>query len=125
MMTAVQGGQSFSDAAKVAGVVPRLSPLVTRSQGSPDMPPQLQRVLFGMKQGEATMIEIPEGFIVGQLTEIVKPDAAADKVGYDQARTAITRSLSNDMAAVFVDAVRARAKPQINQANFDSVVQPR
>jgi peptidyl-prolyl cis-trans isomerase D len=55
----------------------------------------------------------------------VPPDAAADKAGYDQARAAITRSLGNDMATVFVDAVRQRANPRINQANFDSVVQPR
>ena len=59
------------------------------------------------------------------MTEIVTPDAAVDKAGYEQAREAITRSLSNDAATVFIDAVRARAKPQINQANFDSVVQPR
>jgi peptidyl-prolyl cis-trans isomerase D len=124
MMVAVQGGTSFSDAATVAGVTPKLSPLVTRSQGSADMPPELQRVLFGMKKGEATMVETPDGFVVAQLAEIVRPDANADKPGYDQARSAITKSIDNDMAAVFVDAVRRRAKPQINQQGFDSVVQP-
>jgi peptidyl-prolyl cis-trans isomerase D len=124
MMAAVQGGTPFSDAATVAGVTPKLSPLVTRGQGSPEIPSELQRVLFGMKKGEATMVETPEGFVVGQLAEIAKPDAAADKAGYDQARAAITKSISNDLAAVFVDAVRRRAKPQTNQAAFDSVVQP-
>ena len=125
MMTEVQGGASFSGAARLAGVMPRLSPLVTRSTPDAGIPGELQRVLFGMKKGETTMVETPEGFVVGQLTEIVTPDAAVDKAGYEQAREAITRSLSNDVATVFVDAVRARAKPQINQANFDSVVQPR
>jgi peptidyl-prolyl cis-trans isomerase D len=124
MMAAVQGGTPFSDAATVAGVTPKLSPLVTRGQGTPEIPSELQRVLFGMKKGEATMVETPEGFVVGQLAEIAKPDAAADKAGYDQARAAITKSISNDLAAVFVDAVRRRAKPQTNQAAFDSVVQP-
>ncbi len=125
MMTEVQGGASFSGAARLAGVMPRLSPLVTRSTPDAGIPGELQRVLFGMKKGETTMVETPDGFVVGQLTEIVTPDAAVDKAGYEQAREAITRSLSNDVATVFVDAVRARAKPQINQANFDSVVQPR
>jgi peptidyl-prolyl cis-trans isomerase D len=124
MMVAVQGGKSFSDAATVAGVTPKLSPLVTRNQGSPDMAPELQRVLFGMRKGEATMVETPEGFVVGQLTEIVPPDAGADKAGYDQAKNAITKSIDNDMATVFIDAVRRRAKPQTNQQAFDSVVQP-
>ena len=44
------------------------------------------------------MVETSEGFLVAQLAEIVKPDAAADKAGYDQTRAAITKSMSNDMA---------------------------
>jgi peptidyl-prolyl cis-trans isomerase D len=124
MMTAVQGGQSFSDAATVAGVTPKLSPLITRNEANPDVPQALQRVLFGLKKGEATMVETPEGFIVGQLIEVVKPDAAADKPGYSQARETIAKSISNDMETVFVDALRQRAKPQTNQQAFDSVVQP-
>jgi peptidyl-prolyl cis-trans isomerase D len=123
MMVAVQGGQSFSDAATVAGVTPKVSPAVTRNESNPDIPPLLQRVLFGMKKGEATMVETPEGFVVGQLVEVVKPNPAADKAGYDQARDAVTKSIDNDMASVFIDAVRQRAKPQISQQAFDSVVQ--
>jgi peptidyl-prolyl cis-trans isomerase D len=123
MMVAVQGGQSFSDAATVAGVTPKVSPAVTRNESNPDIPPLLQRVLFGMKKGEATMVETPEGFVVGQLVEVVKPNPAADKAGYDQARDAVTKSIDSDMASVFIDAVRQRAKPQISQQAFDSVVQ--
>jgi peptidyl-prolyl cis-trans isomerase D len=125
MLAAVQGGQSFSDAATVAGVVPRLGPLLTRNQGDPDVPPALHRLLFGLKKGEATMVETPDGFVVAQLAEVVTPDAAADKAGYDQARTAIARSIQGDIGTVFTDAVRMRAKPQVNQAAFDSIVQPR
>ena len=124
MMVAVQDGKSFSDAATVAGVTPKLSPLITRNQGSAEVPQELQRVLFGLKKNEATMVETPDGFVVAQLAEVVKPDAAADKTGYDQARAAIAKSISNDMTTVFVDAVQRRAKPQTNQQAFDSVVQP-
>jgi peptidyl-prolyl cis-trans isomerase D len=123
MMTAVQGGKSFSDAATVAGVAPKLSPLVTRNVDNPEVPAELQRVMFGMKLHEATMVETPDGFVVAELAEIVKPDATADKTGYDQARAAVSKSISNDMATVFVDAVRRRANPQINQQGFDSVIQ--
>jgi peptidyl-prolyl cis-trans isomerase D len=125
MMVAVQEGKSFSDAATVAGVTPKLSPRVTLKQGSVDVPAELQRAIFGLKQGETTMVETPDGFIVGQLAEVVKPDAAADKAGYDQARAAISKSISNDLAAVFVEALRRRAKPEISQQAFDNVVQPR
>jgi peptidyl-prolyl cis-trans isomerase D len=124
MMTAVQGGQSFSDAATVAGVTPRLSPLVTRSKPDPAVPPALQRVLFGLKPHEATMIETPEGFVVAQLTEVVKPDPSADKAGFDQVRGALARSIAEDTASVFVDALRQRDRVSIDQANFDNIVQP-
>jgi peptidyl-prolyl cis-trans isomerase D len=123
MMTAVQGGKSFSDAATIAGVTPKLSPLVTRNETSADVPGNLQRILFGLKKGEATMVETPDGFMVAQLAEIVKPDAGADKTGYDQARTAVTRSISGDIETVFIDAVRQRANPQLNTKAFESVVQ--
>ena len=125
MMVAVKGGQKFSDAATVAGVKPQLSPLVTRNQGGDGMPPELQRILFGMKKGEVGMVEVPEGYVVAQLAEIVTPDAAADKAGYDQARAAISRSVQNDVSGVFIDALRRRSEPRINQSVFDSVVQPR
>jgi peptidyl-prolyl cis-trans isomerase D len=124
MMVAVQGGQSFSDAATVAGVAPKLSPLVTREQRNQEVPPDLQRVMFGLKQGEATMIETPEGFVVAQLSEVVKPAAASDKAGYDEVRSAVSKSINGDVANVFIDALRQRARPQINQQGFDSVVQP-
>jgi peptidyl-prolyl cis-trans isomerase D len=123
MMVAVQGGKSFSDAATVAGVTPKLSPLVTRDDIS-EVPPELQRVMFGLKKGEATMVETPDSFVVAQLVEIKQPDPAADKARYEQVRAAVNQSLANDMEAVFVDAVRQRANPQVNRKTFESVVQP-
>ncbi len=125
MLTAVQGGQSFTDAAAAAGVTPKMSPLVTRNQPSPDVPPPLQRIMFGLKKGEAGMVETSEGFTVGQLVEIVPPDAAADKFGFDQAKQAVSRSMQNDVQALFVDALRALGAPEINQQAFNSIVQPR
>ena len=59
------------------------------------------------------MVETPEGFLVAQLAEIVKPDAAADKAGYDQVRAAITKSMSNDMA----DGFRRRGAPTRQSAD--------
>ncbi|HEY4043144.1 MAG TPA: peptidyl-prolyl cis-trans isomerase, partial [Rhodopila sp.] len=124
MMLAAQDGKSFSDAATLAGVTPKLSPLVTRTQQGADIPPILQNVMFGLKKGEPTMVETPEGFVVAQLTEIVKPDAVAEKADYERTRAGIAKSISNDVASVFIDAVRLRAEPRTNQRAFDSVVQP-
>ncbi|HVY17541.1 MAG TPA: peptidyl-prolyl cis-trans isomerase [Rhodopila sp.] len=124
MMTAVQGGKSFSDAATVAGVTPHLSPLLTRDGSDPSVPPTLVRVMFGLKPHEATMVETANGFVVAQLVEVRKPDAAKDKAGYEEARSAVARSIGNDVGTVFAQALRERANPRINQRNFDNVVQP-
>ncbi len=125
MMTAVQGGQSFSDAATVAGVQPHLSPLLSRTATDPAVPGTLLSVMFGLKPHEATMVETPDGFIVAQLAEIVKPDPSADKAGYEQAKIAVGRSIGGDISAIFSQALRERANPTINQRNFDNIVQPR
>jgi peptidyl-prolyl cis-trans isomerase D len=124
MLTALKGGQSFSDAATVAGTQVHQTPLVTRSQQAEGMPPELQRVLFGLKKNEPTMVESAEAFIVAQPVEIVEPDPKTDAAGFDQAKKAVARSMTNDVTSVFTDALRQRADVQINQQNLDSIVQP-
>ena len=71
----------------------------------------------------ATMVQTVDGFVVAQLVEIVKPEALADKVGYDRARAAVSKSIADDMTNVLVDAIRQRSNPKINQQGFDNVVQ--
>jgi peptidyl-prolyl cis-trans isomerase D len=124
MLKAIKDGKNFSDAARDAGVTPKLSPLVARSRLDPAMPPDLQRVLFGLKKDEPTMVETPEGFVVATPVEIVAPDPAADAAGYEQLRASVAKTVSNDLATVFVEALRQRANPRINQANVDQIVQP-
>ena len=124
MLGAIQGGRNFADAATIAGVVPHLTPLVARGQPVAGMPPELQQILFGLKKGEATMVETAEGFIVAIPAEIVVSDPEADKAGFDKLRTDLSRNIAADYANVFQEAVRQRANPRINQTNFDQIVQP-
>ncbi len=124
MLTAVKGGKTFSDAARDAGVLPDLSPLVTRAEPDPSMPREVQQVLFSLKQGEPTMVETAQGFLVATPVEIIAPDPAKDPAGYEQLRAAVSRTVANDLATVFSEALRLRANPRINQTNFDQVVQP-
>ena len=124
MLQAVKAGKPFSDAARDAGIVPTLSPLVTRNQPDPAMPREVQQVLFSLKKGEPTMVETSDGFLVATVVEIVAPDPASDPVRYEQVRAAESRGLADDMTAAFTEALRLRANPSINQANFDQIVQP-
>ena len=124
LMTAVQGGQSFADAATVAGVVPHMSPAITRGQTEAAIPPELARILFGLKKGEATMVETSQGFVVAIVAEVTDQNPDQDKAAFDKLRGDLSRNVAQDYATVFQDAVRLRANPRINQANVDQVVQP-
>jgi peptidyl-prolyl cis-trans isomerase D len=88
------------------------------------MPAELQRALFTVKKGEPTMVETPEAFLVAVPAEVIEPEAKSDPAGYEQVRTAVTRSFGGDLTSVFTEALRRRANVQINQKNFDQVVQP-
>ena len=70
------------------------------------MPQQLEQPLFALKKGEPTMVETPDGFIVAVPAEIVEADPKADPAGYDQMRQAVGRSVGDDLASVFADALR-------------------
>jgi hypothetical protein len=117
----VKGGQSLADAATVAGVTVRRTPLVTRDGKAEGMPAELQQTLFGLKPGEPTMGASGDEYIVAVPGEIVAADPKSDPAGYAQVREAATRSMAGDLAAVFADALRERAKPQINQPVVDTV----
>ena len=125
MLASIHGGRPFADAATIAGVVPKLTPIVSRGEGAEGMPVELHQVLFGLKKGEATMVETSTGFIVAVPAEIVVPDPAADTAGFAKLNSELTNAIGSDLVATFQEAVRQRAKPRINQTNFDQIVQPR
>jgi len=49
---------------------------------------------------------------------------AHDPGGFQQVRNAVSASIGDDMATIFVQALRDRANPRINKENYDSIVQP-
>jgi peptidyl-prolyl cis-trans isomerase D len=121
LLAAVKGGQSLADAAAVAGVTVRRTPLIRRGSSAEGMPAQLDQVLFTLKQGEPTMVETGEGYVVAMPAEIVPADPKTDPAGYAEVRQAVARSIAGDLAGVFAEALRARAQPRINQSVLDSV----
>lgn len=123
VLAAVKGGQSLADAAVIAGLPVRRLPPVGRSSPVPGVPAALVQPLFGMKQGEATMIEDNDGFVVAVLAEIQAADPDSDPVGYGKMRETLSRAVGDDAENVFAAAVRDRAKPRVNQAVVDSLAQ--
>jgi peptidyl-prolyl cis-trans isomerase D len=124
MLGAVQDGQSFEDAATVAGVTIRHLAPVGRAEPVEGVPAPLIKPLFALtKKGEVTMIETPDGFAVAQLTEIQVPDPNADPIGFGQIRDALDKEMAQDIQAVFVTAVRERAKWTVNRKAIDQLAQ--
>ena len=121
LLTAVKGGQSLADAAAVAGVTVRRTPEVTRGGTAEGMPAQLQQVLFGLKPGEPSMVETPDGFIVAVPAQIEVANPADNPAGFDQLRSVVNRSIATDVSGVFADALRERAHPRINQSVLDNI----
>jgi peptidyl-prolyl cis-trans isomerase D len=124
LLTAVRGGQKLADAAAVAGVAVTRSPLSGREQAVAGLPSELLRPLFDLKPGEPTMVEQPDGFVVAVPAQIEAPDPKTDTADYDQVRTSLTRALAQNVDEIFVQALRERAQPRINQQNLDSVSGP-
>ena len=118
LLTAVKGGQSLADAAAVAGVTVRRTPLVTRGGAAEGMPPQLEQPLFGLKPGEPTMVETGDGFIVAvpARDRRGRSEGRSDRLRAG-ARRRCSRSIGSDVASVFADALRERAQPRINQSD--------
>jgi peptidyl-prolyl cis-trans isomerase D len=80
--------------------------------------------LFGMKQGEVTMVDTPDGYMVAQLQTIDSPAPSSDPIGVGQLRTELTESITNDGSELFLAALEQRNKVTVNQALVRQIAQP-
>jgi peptidyl-prolyl cis-trans isomerase D len=124
LLADVKGGQSLQDAATVAGLTVRRTPLTGRTEPSEGVPAQLVGPLFRMAPGEPTMVETPDGFVVAVAGEIERPDPASDPAGFARAREGLARAMGDDAELVFASALRDRANPRVNQRVLDTIVPP-
>ncbi len=125
LLAAIDKGQSIADAALVAGLTLRKTPLADRATPTEGMPPPLQQALFNMnKTGDAIQLETPDGFLTAVLTEIKEPDPKDNPTGFTEVRNRLNQETADDVEQIFANALRARASPQINQAAVAQVAQP-
>jgi peptidyl-prolyl cis-trans isomerase D len=122
LLEAVKAGHTLAAAAAKDGLTVRRLPATGRATPPDGFPTPLLAPLFGLKQGELTMVETPDGFVVAQLVEIQQPDPKADPVGFGQVRDALSRAIAQDLETTFANAVRDRAKPHVNLDAVASLV---
>ena len=124
LLDAVQQGQSLEDAATVAGIAYRRTARTGRAEPAEGIPRELIVPLFALSKGEATMVETSDAFLVTVPLDIVQADPKTDEAGYARIRDSLAQAMANDAETVFVNTLRSRAQPRINQKVYDSFVQP-
>jgi peptidyl-prolyl cis-trans isomerase D len=128
VLTAAKGGTSLAQAAVAQGLTAHVLPPIPREAGGaappPGVPQSLVAPLFGMKQGEVTMVDTPDGFMVAQLQTIDSPAPSNDPIGVGQLRTELTESMTNDASELFLAALEQRNKVTVNQAVVRHIAQP-
>lgn len=125
LLLAVRGGQTLQLAASAVGLTATTTPPVAHEGAPPaGVPASLVQPLFGMKQGDATVVETPDGFVVAQLSSVTEPDPAADPAGFATLRDQLAQSMGNDVETTLATALRNRGNPRVDQAQIDSIAQP-
>lgn len=121
MLAAVQGGTAFDAAAAAQGwTARRIGPLFRGARGAGAPQPPVMQALFGLKRGEATMVELPSAFVVIALAEITAPAREAER--FAALRAAMTTGIGDDLEAQFAQAIQTRAAATINQRGIDLLV---
>ena len=95
---------------------------VHRGQATGPVPAGLAQIAFSLAPGTSTMLETPDGFVVGTVTAIRHPDPAADKLGYARARDGLDAAIADDVENSYVTALRDRAHPSIDGKAIEQVV---
>jgi peptidyl-prolyl cis-trans isomerase D len=122
LLAAVQAGTPFEAAATAQGWTPRrIGPFLRNSRGPGTPPPQLLQAIFGLAEGEATMIEANQAFVVLAVGTITKPDVTAeDRLA--PVRAAIAAGMADDLEAQFAQAIQANARATINARALDLMI---
>lgn len=125
MLQDMKGGRTLAGVASARGLTVITTPPLSRQGPAPaGVPQNLIGPLFSLKQGDSTMVETPDGFVVAQLAAINTPDPKADPVGYDQLKATLSSALADDMQAIFAGVVTAKGNPRINQTVIQQIAQP-
>ncbi len=123
LLGTVKAGGSLDDAAVVAGLRAERTPPMLRASPTDGVPRELVEPVFALKPGDATMVEVPDGFVVAKLASVESPDPAADPTAATQMRSALSAALAQDIELTYAAALRERAKPRVNRTLLESLSQ--
>jgi peptidyl-prolyl cis-trans isomerase D len=126
LLTKLNGGASFASVAQAAqadGDAVATTEAITRNAPPSGITDQMVQVLFSLKQGQATMLQTDHGFMVADLSKIVRPSPADDAQDYQEVQAAMGKALQNDIGESFLTGLQSRYKVSVNQKLLAQVAQ--
>ncbi len=121
MLAAIQGGQGFEAAAAAQGwTARRIGPFLRSARGAGAPPPQVLQAIFGLKPGDATMVEANNAFIVLAAATITVPEPTEERLS--PLRDSLAAGVADDLEAQFAQDVQRRAAPTINQRAIQLII---
>ena len=97
------------------------TPPLGRAANVPSVPADLVKVLFTLHPGQATMIEVPGGFVVAKLTRILTPDPAREKARFARLRAQIAAGMARDVQNLLVSALTRAGHPRVNHTILEQI----
>lgn len=115
-------GQPLASLAAEAGVMVTEVPAIGRDRqaDASTVPQPFVNALFAAKTGETFVVRGPEGFLVGQLSDIRAADPAADAGARDREKQRLVQAMRGDLVQQYVTALRQRYPVSVNQAAIES-----
>jgi peptidyl-prolyl cis-trans isomerase D len=111
LLSLVRGGQTLSAAAWGSGKQVARTPPLSRDRPQDGLSAELIHKLFTLRQGEATMAETGNGFLVAQVAQIIAADPASDSSLLSQTEQGLAHALHDDYLTIYATALRQQAKP--------------
>lgn len=125
LLAATREGKALAEAAAAAGLGSREVGAVGRTpRQAAAVPAELLGPLFGLKQGEATMVRTRDGFAVAQVLEVTPGDPEADADALGRLRREVEQSVAADLEVQYLAALRARSDVRLNPRMLDALAQP-
>jgi peptidyl-prolyl cis-trans isomerase D len=120
----MRGGLTFDALATRLGATPRTGGPVARSQSLPDVPAEFLTEGFAAVQGGTIVAPGGPGVLIGAVTAIEPFDAQdpANKAIVDNAGTQLRSAMSEDVLALYTNAVRDAAGVTVNRSQIDAAL---
>jgi len=104
--------------ASEAGLTASTTQPFGRAGAEAGIPPALATRLFAAKPGEVVTASGPTGAWIGQLKEVIRPEAKPGSPGLDQVAKQLDTAMRNDVFAAYDRTLRSRYGVTVNQADL-------